>query len=188
MFKDPTILIQSLYVVVTLFAAGVSIYFSRRARKDGLTQQRAQVLSLKHRTDRDLRKWADAVSDRMTEAIFLCDLDPAHLAEGEFFRHRHLLRTKLSALIDRGRWFLPNIQNDDHGNEKPVAYQGHRQMALDHVVSMFQFVSILDCNAQVSNKKLQPELIKTKREFVAEIQTIIDPRWHAEETTKLIIQ
>jgi hypothetical protein len=188
MFKNPANLFALLYVVVALVAAVVSIYYSRRARKDGLIQQRVQVLSLKRQHDRDLRKWADAVSDRMTEAIFLCDLDPARLAEGEFFSRRHLLRTRLSALIDRGRWFLPNIHDDIHGKEKPVAYQGHRQVALDRVVITFRKVSELDCEAQAANKTIQPELIKTKREFVAEIQTIIDPRWHAEETTKLIGQ
>jgi hypothetical protein len=131
-------------------------------------------------------KWADAVSDKMTEAIFLCDLDPKRLAEGEFFRKRHLLRARLSALIDRGRWFLPNINDDDHGKEKPVAYQGHRQLALDCVVEAFRMVSKLDCKSQAANRETQPDLIKAKREFVAEIQTIIDPRRHAQETTKLM--
>jgi len=134
----------------------------------------------------ELRKWADAVSERMTDAIFLCDLDPPQLLEGEFFRKRHILRTRLSALIDRGRWFLPNINDDGHGKSKPIAYQGHRQLALECVVDAFQTVSELDCKAQAPNKQAQPNLIKTKREFVAEIQTILDPRAHAKETIKLI--
>jgi hypothetical protein len=186
MFKDPATLVQLISAVVASVAAVVSIYFSMRTRKDGLIQQRVQVLSLKRRTDMELRKWADAVSERMTEAIFLCDLDPKRLAEGEFFRKRHVLRARLSALIDRGRWFLPNINDDGHGKEKPVAYQGHRQLALNCVVEVFRTVSKLDYTAQSANKVCQPDLIKAKREFVAEIQTIIDPMWHAQETKKLM--
>ena len=186
MFTDPANLIQLISAVVASVAALTSIYFSVRTRDDTITQQRVQVLSLKHRSDTELRKWADAVSERMTDAIFLCDLDPARMAEDEFFRQRHALRRRLSALTDRGRWFLPNITNNDHGKEKPVAYQGHRQLALNCVVETFRIVSNFDCKEQAPNKKTQPQLINTKRDFVAEIQTILDPRKRDQETATLI--
>jgi len=181
-----TNLIQLISAAVASIAALTSIYFAVRTRSDTQTQKKVQVLSLQHRTDADLRKWAEEVSDRMTEAIFLCALDPKRLSEGEFFRKRHLLRTKLSALVDRGRWFLPNIPDGDYGMEKPVAYRGHRHQSLDCVIETFRIVSEFDCHDQTPNKKIQPELIKAKRDFVTEIQTILNPREREQETTKLI--
>lgn len=186
MSNDTASLIQLISTVVAILAALASIYFSVRTHRDAMTQKRVQVLSLKRQFDSDLRKWAEAVAERMTEAIFICDLDPKRLGDNEFFRKRHVLRLKLSALIDRGRWFLPNVPDGEYGNDKPAAYQGHRQPSLDCVVETFNVVSKLDCMDQASNEAVQAGLIKTKREFVAEIQTMLDPRHIKTETTKLI--
>lgn len=186
MSNDTASLIQLISTVVAILAALASIYFSVRTHRDAMTQKRVQMLSLKRQFDSDMRKWAEAVSERMTDAIFLCDLDPKRLAEDEFFRKRHALRTKLSALIDRGRWFLPNEPDGEYGIDKPAAYQGHQQPSLDCVVETFNVVSKLDCMDQVPNKAVEAKLIKTKREFVAEIQTMLDPRHIKTETMKLI--
>lgn len=49
------------------------------------------------------------------------------------------LLVKLSALIESGRLYFPNIlKHDDFGMEKPLAYQGYRNIVLDFLVYSYQ--------------------------------------------------
>ena len=49
---------------------------------------------------------------------------------------------KLSALIERGRFFFPNIDKGDRfGVEKPIAYRGYRNLALDFLVASYKLFS-----------------------------------------------
>jgi hypothetical protein len=43
----------------------------------------------------------------------------------------------LSALVEYGRFFFPNIIVNDHGNEKPEAYRGYRNITLDFIVAYY---------------------------------------------------
>jgi len=48
---------------------------------------------------------------------------------------------KLSALIEQGRFFFPNISKaDDFGSEKPPAYRGYRNLALDFLVASYNLL------------------------------------------------
>jgi hypothetical protein len=184
--NDPKIIIQLVSAGVALLAAFASIYFSIRTRRDASTQRRIQILSLRRQYDSDLRKWADEVSEVMTEAVFLCKLDPAKLAANEFFTRRHNIRIRLSALADRGRWFLPNVNPDEHGQHKPVAFRGFRQPSLDSVIGAFRLVGGLSYQEQAPNLECMSELVRIKKSFVSELQSILDPNEKEKETTKLI--
>lgn len=43
----------------------------------------------------------------------------------------------LSALIEEGRFYFPNIRPDEFGVEKPLAYRGYRNIALDFLVASY---------------------------------------------------
>jgi hypothetical protein len=44
----------------------------------------------------------------------------------------------LSSLIEQGRFYFPNIhRGDDFGAEKPIAYRGYRNLALDFLVASY---------------------------------------------------
>lgn len=46
---------------------------------------------------------------------------------------------KLSALIENGRFYFPNIDKQDgFGKQKPIAYQGYRNVILDFLVYEYQ--------------------------------------------------
>lgn len=50
--------------------------------------------------------------------------------------------SKLSVLIERGRFFFPNIDKDDKfGDDKPSAYKGYRNLALDFLVASYNLFS-----------------------------------------------
>lgn len=47
----------------------------------------------------------------------------------------------LSALIEQGRFFFPNIdRKDSFGQEKPSAYRGYRNLALDFLVASYNLL------------------------------------------------
>ena len=46
--------------------------------------------------------------------------------------------SKLSSLIEKGRFFFPNIdKGNDFGKDKPPAYRGYRNLALDFLVASY---------------------------------------------------
>jgi len=54
--------------------------------------------------------------------------------------HRQDLAS-LSSLIEQGRFYFPNIDRQDRfGEEKPAAYRGYRNLALDFLVSSFNLL------------------------------------------------
>lgn len=47
--------------------------------------------------------------------------------------------SKLSSLIESGRFYFPNIdRKDGFGKQKPIAYQGYRNVILDFLVYEYQ--------------------------------------------------
>ena len=80
---------------------------------------------------------------------------------------------KLSALIENGRFYFPNVdKKDSHGEDKPSAYQGWRQRILDFLVYSFIFFE----SRNASNCITQLETLQ--REFTSELFDILSPRKH----------
>ena len=92
------------------------------------------------------------------------------------------LRSSLSSLIDQGRLLFENEKSSGYGANKPSAYQGYRPTMLDNLVRAYD-------NFSYALKEDYPNLSETRmkqisnsinleqREFVSEIQDIIDPAW-----------
>lgn len=58
---------------------------------------------------------------------------------GENYMEKKQLLVKLSALIESGRLYFPNIiKGDGYGGKKPLAYQGYRNIVLDFLVYSYQ--------------------------------------------------
>lgn len=51
-------------------------------------------------------------------------------------RKRSLL-LNLFTLIEQGRFYFPNIKPEEYGTEKPPAYRGYRNIALDFLVASY---------------------------------------------------
>nr|VFJ49395.1 MAG: hypothetical protein BECKFW1821B_GA0114236_100538 [Candidatus Kentron sp. FW]VFJ56968.1 MAG: hypothetical protein BECKFW1821A_GA0114235_10664 [Candidatus Kentron sp. FW] len=93
-----------LFVIVTLFAGMLTAHMMHRETVVQKRLMREQYFS-------ELKQWADETVSSLSEAVHLCDLDPNKCAEPSFFNRRHDLRVIFSALIDRGRWFFPNVEH-----------------------------------------------------------------------------
>lgn len=71
-------------------------------------------------------------------------------ANGENEKKTYL--AELSALIETGRFYFPNIdEHDDFGINKPMAYRGYRNMVLDFLVYEYQLFDCEDSNKYVEH-------------------------------------
>lgn len=171
--------------VSALIAAFVALVAVRNLRREQLNQKIASV-KWKKEYFSDLMKWSDEAMLQLSEAMHLCELDPKRLEGSKFFDLRHSLRIRLSAQIDRGRWFFPNYATADYGQHKPEGFRGFRHEVLDGLVLAYKALCNLD-EANVSNNREQRKVIEqAKRLFTGEVQKILDPRSRDEEFQKLI--
>lgn len=87
---------------------------------------------------------------------------------------------KLSAQIEKGRFFFPNIdRGDSFGNDKPCAYQGYRNLALDFLVYSYNLSQKEDA------KKYVEHLLRLQREFTAVVFEVVRPKENLEEIKKI---
>ena len=135
---------------------------------------------------KEIRVWADEVSDLMSEAMHLCDLDPKKMTAETFFDRRHRLRIALSSMIDRGRWFFPNLELDDHGKNKPPGFRGYRHEILDGIVRAYRSVDAMNCDEQTKNGPVREDLFGARRHFVGCAQRIFDPAKQRSEFEKIV--
>lgn len=89
------------------------------------------------------------------------------------------LLAKLSARIDIGRFYFPNVKQDNQfGIHKPIAFQGFRNVVIEFLVLSYEIYS----NSTVKTHIGHAEMLQ--RHFTSAIYEVIDPLSFAEETNK----
>lgn len=171
---------ESLADVERQRAAALAASEAKRAEALAATERRRASFTTVAEWRRDLREWAAEAIDVLSEATYLCDF---HCANNDLDERAFPCRHRVSALIDRGRFFLPNIRRHEHGVEKPYAYRGLRHSALDPLVAAERVLSIGVTGRFIDRKHA---LIAMKREFVSSIQQILDPERHNQEVAHMI--
>ncbi len=171
-------------IILAAISALLGWFFGTRAERAAREQYRLNAISFASSWYSDLRAWASEVISLLSEAAERCDDTQAiDLKQTEALV---VCRYRLSALIDRGRFFLPNRLHETYGTHKPEAYKGIRHPALDYLVAAYQ---ILDGSATVSEFGFDNEkraLIELKYQFVSAIQVVLDPRLHTKEISSLV--
>jgi hypothetical protein len=176
---------------ISMFAAFISagaatftIYFAfKNFRRETINQTLTYVTS-KQKYFEDLRKWADELTDILSEAVHLCELDPKRVVGEAFFDRRMRIRTALSSMIDRGRWFFPNVDSGEHGRDKPLAFRGYRHEVLDSLVMAYNQLTELNYKTG-GDAHCRGILVQAKRQFVSQIQKVLDPVRRQEEFEKI---
>lgn len=88
---------------------------------------------------------------------------------------------KLSSLIECGRFYFPNIdKKDGYGKEKPPAFQGYRNLALDFLVASY---NILSTKEDLEN--YSPQLTQLQRHFTSIVFEVVIPSERLEKLEKL---
>ncbi|APD12627.1 hypothetical protein [Pandoraea sputorum] len=122
-------------------------------------------------------RWAEDVVHAMSEARHIALFARKAQRQPDFGD----IPTRLSALLDRGRWYFPNMEHEEYGVQKPHAYRGIRQDILECVFEAYSLVS-----AEASNFDLEALLFDEQCKFVSWIQLRLDPRQRDEAATQIL--
>jgi len=174
-------------IILSMITLGLNVVIYYKTRKEVRHNQGITLISTIRQFNSDLRKWADEVIEQMTIAVFLCDLDPSK-DEKVFFSKRHELRHKLSTLLDRGKFFLPNVDKDKHGQHKESAYRGFRSTTLDYVLECQNLVGELNYKNQQPNILLRQKIVDMKKKFVSALSDELDPQQFEREIKLRLIK
>jgi len=138
-------------------------------------QDKRAAASLKLAHDNDIIKWSDEAIAVLADAHeMLCEKGVAY-PDPDFRLKRSACRAKISAIIDRGRLFFPNVDiGDAHGAGNEAGYKGHRQPALEALVKAYQLLG--SAGMQAGPDKDSAELLMAiRRSFVAEVFKAVEP-------------
>ena len=127
----------------------------------------------------ELLTWYQDVVDTMILIIHYCE---AGVFNAENFKKERIeLLSKLSSLIEKGRFYFPNIIKDDgFGDKKPEAYRGYRHINLEFLLHFYQVAS------NENNIISVPLLWNLERYFTSFIFEMIKPRERNQEYSKYL--
>ncbi|MBN9694638.1 MAG: hypothetical protein J0L85_02430 [Zoogloea sp.] len=182
METSTAIYIAALSSIIAALSALITVWNYRREQLN----QKIAAAKWKKEYFADLLKWSDEAMLILSEAMHLCELDPQRTGETKFFDSRHYLRVRLSAHIDRGRWFFPNYRAEGVGEHKQEAFRGYRHEVLDGLVAAYRELCALDYKDHSKNRARRPGIEQAKRAFTTEIQKVLDPRSRDDEFRKLL--
>lgn len=169
---EPAVVISAIAACISAVSALIATWNYSRERLN----QKITAAKWKKEYFADLLKWSDESMLLMSEALHLCELDPKRMGDNKFFEIRHLLRIKLSAQIDRGRWFFPNYAAEKHGQHKHAAFRGYRPAVLDGLVQTYRVLTELNYIDASKNNDLKANILSAKQLFTTEIQKVLDPK------------
>jgi hypothetical protein len=96
--------------------------------------------------------------------------------DGAFQANKANLLVALSALVDRGRMFFPNLDPEQKGAEKEGAYRGHRPPILDALMWTYHELEALTREGGTSSEDCASYIDECRRLLVSELQAHLDPR------------
>ncbi len=88
----------SLTDAIALIAVVVSTAALIRTRVSEAKQSKIQEATFIREYNDGVQAWGNEAIEKLTEAAFLCEVDPTRLPKGEFYERRRLLKVALSAL------------------------------------------------------------------------------------------
>lgn len=148
-------IIQIVGVCITVIIATVGAVYTivSNTKKYELTQSYR----------REIMQWYYDVISVMTEIIW-------HSGEVDSdVESKSKLFPRLSALIEVGRFYFPNSDDQEYGEQKTSAYQGHRDIGLTLLVRFYEI-------AQKPKDEDIDKLQSLKKRFTSYIFDVIQPR------------
>jgi hypothetical protein len=162
---------QWMAAISAALALGSAIFSWRMMRR----QDKRAAVSLRLAHDNDIIRWSDAAIAVLAEAHEILVEKGTAYPDADFRVKRSSCRAALSAIVDRGRLFFPNVDlGDAHGADKEAGYQGHRQPALEALVSAYQLLGSAGADAG-PDKTAAEKLMQIRRSFVAEVFKTVEP-------------
>lgn len=88
---------------------------------------------------------------------------------------------KLSALIEHGRFYLPNLHKDKYGLHKPMIYRGLRNVILDFLIYSYDIL----CKNNANHYQKHLEVLQ--RLFTSHVYSLLKERKNSKQLNKLAI-
>ena len=161
---------QTVAVLLSLVALLLSLWvFSR--------QQRLNRWQLRLQREDHIIAWSQSCITLMAEVEehlkFIGDGPLQSLPYEKFVK----IRAELSALIDEGRLYFPNVQRTSHGSDKQEAYKKPQHPILEHLVQAYDFIGKIQRKAGVTpTEQIAYRFNEIRRAFLSETQLVVDPR------------
>ena len=145
----------------------------------GWRQWKVEWDALRLQRDNDLIDWGHSALDACCRAEML--LRPEYAAicgEHDYERDRFATLASLSGAIDRGRLYFPNIEDHKFGVQRDSAFKGTRHFALDPLGGIYDILERLSHRTPTASERklVREEAIRYKHEFLAIVQSEVDPR------------
>jgi hypothetical protein len=201
MEKEPNVQPEVVSSSIAAFAVIVSIvglYLSWRSgkrqrdlakqiadRQEALTKEnewRQDVGAAQWR--RDLRDWASQAIDVLSKAIYDASVANPDASPSDF---REYL-SQFWALIDRGRFFLPNRWPEERKEDPVAAFQGYRHGALDPLWAAGNLLeNRIDATLREDAVRYRRYVLEElQREFVSRVSAILNPVMHNQQIAQAL--
>ncbi len=155
--------------IVAMFGAFLS---ARETRK----QRKLQIETLRQRVDAASLDWGNEAISLLGEAGDVAQMCTTPVPGDAIDERKRDVARRLSAMVDRGRLFFPNIDPGSKGAEKEGAYRGHRPPILDALMYAFYEVQEISRNNGPSPQDSANFIFDCRRLLVSELQAHLDPR------------
>ncbi len=153
--------------IISLLISGVALFYTYKSN--------TKNYELTHQYRTDILKWYE------TTITIIMKLKEECAANPHFNEIKHELLAQLSAQIEIGRFYFPNVnKGDNFGNQKPSAYKGHRNLTLDFLMYLYRIFKKENSIHYINHIEV------LEREFTSQIFDILSPHSFIKETKKQI--
>lgn len=163
-------------VIFTGGSALVAVYSAMAAKRETRRQTDTQHLRLRQSIDAAAIQWGNEAITVMSKASTFAQHIPERTDRVQFNRDQDEILYTLSAIIDRGRMFFPNVNKDRKGQNKATAFQGHRPPILDVLVWAYVEVEALTLTDKYVGANSCNFITDCRRILVSELQIYLDPK------------
>ncbi|MDK8874003.1 MULTISPECIES: hypothetical protein [Paracoccus] len=169
-YNDPRTITAVIAAAISFIAAALSAYFNYLSRRTSHTSIKIARFNAQQSERARILSWGQEAMDAIS-AVYILLLMPS---TESFLDKRKDCLSKLTSLIDRGRWLLPNLQHTSYGKNKESAYTGFRQAPLDDLVDVYDILFAADSIQECP--RIVAKVMKSKRRFASAIQEKLEPR------------
>ncbi|MBX2855392.1 MAG: hypothetical protein KTR21_10405 [Rhodobacteraceae bacterium] len=139
-------------------------------------QLRLQTEEIRAAIDAETSRWcADVLQAFEAASTRLDEIAAGHAASASGARTAALAE-RFSTLADIGRLYFPNFEPESRGGEKPAAFRGDRQPAIDAVLFAYDVACNLDALTPEQAREALKLLFDTRRLLISEVLIARDPR------------
>lgn len=162
--------------VIAALSAAIAVISALIARGETRRQRRLQTERLRQSIDAASLDWGNAAIETLARAAMFARTRHLQLNDGAFLANKANLLVAISALVDRGRMFFPNLNPDKKGAEKEGAYRGHRPPILDTLMWTYHEIEAQSRENSPAGEECAAYIDECRRLLVSELQSYLDPR------------